>query len=103
MLTLFKSLADPTRLRLLHILHQGEFTVQELVEILAMGQSRVSRHLKILLDAGLLTVKREGTWAYYRLQPMQPLAARLVPQLKEEFARLETVAHDRLRIGPVGA
>jgi ArsR family transcriptional regulator len=69
LLPLFKSLADETRLRLLNLLARGEFTVQELTEILGMGQSRISRHLKILHDAGLLALKRQGTWSYYRIQP----------------------------------
>lgn len=95
MLELFKSLADPTRLRLVNILRQGEFTVQELLEILSMGQSRISRHLKILLEVGLLTVKREGTWAYYRLQPRAPLAERLLPLLQAEFEQLVDAPADR--------
>jgi ArsR family transcriptional regulator len=48
MLSLFKVLADGTRLRLLRILRQGDFTVQDLMQILDMGQSRISRHLKLL-------------------------------------------------------
>jgi ArsR family transcriptional regulator len=67
MLQTLKALADPTRLRLLGILAHGEFTVQELTTILAMGQSRISRHLRILIDAGVASVKRQGTWGYYRL------------------------------------
>ena len=66
MIDLFKALADPCRLRLLAVLLRGEFTVQELTRILNMGQSRISRHLKILTDAGVLSVKRQGTWSYYR-------------------------------------
>lgn len=63
----FKALADSTRLRLLGVLQAGAFNVNELVGILAMGQSRVSRHLKILLDAELVEARREGVWVYYRL------------------------------------
>ncbi len=66
-LEVLKALADPSRLRIVDILGHGEFTVQELTTILGMGQSRVSRHLKILAEAGVLEVKRQGTWAYYRL------------------------------------
>jgi ArsR family transcriptional regulator len=98
MLELFKSLADPTRLRLLNILQQGEFTVQELLEILRMGQSRISRHLKILLEAGLLSVKREGTWAYYRLSPTAPLGERLLPLLKPELGQLIEADADRASV-----
>ncbi len=101
MLELFKSLADPTRLRLLNILQQGEFTVQELLEVLGMGQSRISRHLKILLEVGLLAVKREGTWAYYRLQPSDPLAERLLPLLEGGFAQLAEAAADRAAVATV--
>lgn len=66
MIDLFKALADPCRLRLVAVLLRGEFTVQELTRILGMGQSRISRHLKILTEAGVLSVKRQGTWSYYR-------------------------------------
>lgn len=69
MLNLFKSLADSTRLRLLRIMRQGDFTVQELTQILAMGQSRISRHLKILSADGVLRVEKQGTWHYYGLSP----------------------------------
>lgn len=62
-----KALSDPSRLRLTAILMHGEFTVQELTRIMGMGQSKVSWHLKILTDASLLTVKRQGTWSYYRI------------------------------------
>lgn len=61
----FKALADETRLRLLAILCRYELAVNELVQILGMGQSRVSRHLKILAEAGLLRSRRDGLWVYY--------------------------------------
>lgn len=58
-------MADPTRLRLLAILDTEELSVNELVSIMGMGQSRISRHLAVLKDAGLLSQRREGTWSYY--------------------------------------
>ena len=64
-LSYFKALADETRLRLLHVLHRYELSVNELVGILGMGQSRVSRHLKILSEAGLLHWRRDGLWVFY--------------------------------------
>ncbi|NIQ94946.1 MAG: winged helix-turn-helix transcriptional regulator, partial [Desulfuromonadales bacterium] len=79
MLVTLKTLADKTRLRLLAILARGEFTVQELTSILQMGQSRVSRHLRILLDAGLIVLKKQGTWSYYRLDLSGGLFGRLWP------------------------
>jgi ArsR family transcriptional regulator len=65
----FKALADETRLRILFILLNQELNVNELVSILAMGQSRISRHLKILTSAGLLTVRRDGLWSFYSVPP----------------------------------
>ena len=62
----FKALSDETRLRLVHILLHYELSVNELVSILDMGQSRVSRHLKILTEAGLLTSRRDGLWVFLR-------------------------------------
>ncbi|MDR2488662.1 MAG: metalloregulator ArsR/SmtB family transcription factor [Desulfovibrio sp.] len=61
----FKALADETRLRLLSVLCRYELNVNELVIILTMGQSRISRHLKILSASGLLASRREGLWVFY--------------------------------------
>ena len=61
----FKALSDETRLRLLLVLNRYELNVNELVDILGMGQSRVSRHLKILTGAGLLDYRRDGLWVFY--------------------------------------
>jgi ArsR family transcriptional regulator len=61
----FKALSDPTRLRLLHILNEVELNVNEIVSIVDMIQSGVSRHLKILLESGLLVARKEGSFMYY--------------------------------------
>ena len=64
----FKVLADPTRLRLAVLLAiQGETCVCALVEALDAPQYRVSRHLAIMRNAGMIEARREGTWIYYRL------------------------------------
>ncbi len=64
-LSILKALADETRLRLCMLLHRFEFNVGELVEVFGMGQSRISRHLKILTDCGLVTFRRDGLWVFY--------------------------------------
>lgn len=69
---LFKALSDPTRLRLLSLVaaHEGgEACVCDLNEPLDLSQPTVSHHLKILVDAGLLTRTKRGTWSYYALVP----------------------------------
>ena len=88
MLDLFKALADPCRLRLAAVLLRGEFTVQELTRIMGMGQSRISRHLKILAEAGVLSVKRQGTWSYYRAGEENAFFGAILPAFERELERL---------------
>lgn len=88
-----KAVAEPTRLRLLVLCHRGESTVSELVRVLGQSQPRISRHLKLLCDAGLLERFRDGHWIYYRTPSSGPAAARvrrlleLVPADAPELAR----------------
>jgi ArsR family transcriptional regulator, arsenate/arsenite/antimonite-responsive transcriptional repressor len=67
--TLFRALADPTRLGILEKLRGGEQCVCDLTDALETGQSRLSFHLKCLKDAGLLRDRREGRWVYYSIDP----------------------------------
>jgi ubiquinone/menaquinone biosynthesis C-methylase UbiE len=64
-----RAAGEATRLRLLSLLNDGEHSVKDLTEILGQSQPRVSRHLKLLADAGLVTRNAEGAWAYYGLSP----------------------------------
>lgn len=64
-----KAAGEDTRLRLLALLADGDHSVKDLTEILRQSQPRVSRHLKLLADAGLIERKAEGAWAYYGLTP----------------------------------
>lgn len=88
MLDTLKALSDASRLRLTAILLTGEFTVQELTRIMGMGQSRISRHLKILTEAGVLAVKRQGTWSYYRAGNDSPFFSAIRPVFEEEARAL---------------
>lgn len=64
----FKALADQQRLRIMYELtNQGSVCVCDLTEIVDMNQSKLSYHLKILLDAGLILKETRGTWSYYQL------------------------------------
>ena len=66
-LEVLRALGEETRLRVVAVLRQGELTVTDLTEILGQSQPRVSRHLKLLVEAGVVTKHREGTWAFFRL------------------------------------
>lgn len=92
----FKALADATRLRLINILAAHELKVGEMVEILAMGQSRISRHLKILGDAGLLESRRDGVWGFYAVAGDGP-ARRFIDAICYLFEADTAFAEDRNR------
>jgi ArsR family transcriptional regulator len=64
-----KALADPLRLQVIEALAGGERCVCDLASQLDLGQSKLSFHLKVLKQAGLLADRQEGRWMYYRLQP----------------------------------
>ena len=66
---LLKALADPIRLRLVEVLASGECCVCELTAQLDLAQSKLSFHLKVLKDAGLLAARQQGRWTYYALRP----------------------------------
>jgi ArsR family transcriptional regulator, arsenate/arsenite/antimonite-responsive transcriptional repressor len=62
-----KALADVQRVRILLLLEKGELCVCQVVEVLALAPSTVSKHLSLLSSAGLVEVRKDGRWAYYRL------------------------------------
>ncbi len=64
---MFRAFSDPIRLRILHLVAGSELCVCELVEILALPQPTVSRHLSYLRKAGLVGARDDGSWKYYRL------------------------------------
>ncbi len=67
LLAAMKALAEVTRIRILLVLSRGELNVTELTQILDQSQPRVSRHLKLMLEAGLITRHKEGNWVLFRL------------------------------------
>lgn len=66
-LSIFRALADPTRLRIFHLLRAMELSIGELAQVLTQSQPRVSRHVKILADAGLCVRRKEGSWVFLGL------------------------------------
>jgi len=97
-----KAAGEPTRLRILALLAASDLTVKDLTAILGQSQPRISRHLKLLVEAGLVGRHPEGAWAYYRLGPAGEggEAARLAVALVERLDAGDPVAardRDRLR------
>ena len=100
--SVFDVTSDPTRRRILALLLvEGELCVCELMCALDDIQPKVSRHLSVMRDAGLVTMRREGTWVYYRIASSQPawlrklleiLPAGAVTELAADRARLKKMA-----------
>lgn len=80
--TIIKSLADPTRLRIMRLLAAMELAVGELAQVLEQSQPRVSRHVGILCDAGLAERRREGSWVFLH-----------TPSIAEDNALLDAIIH----------
>ncbi len=97
-LNALRAASEPTRMRILALLADGELTVGELVTILGQSQPRVSRHLRLLLEAGLLEKAREGSRMFHRLNGKGTgfeIARRLLALLPADD---ETIALDRVRL-----
>ncbi len=97
LLSLFKALSDETRLRLVKLLEKGELCVCHLVAAVDMSQSKVSFHLKVLKEAGLVKDRRAGKWMYYRLNESD-LFKRLLFLSVADRVREEEVSTDRQRL-----
>ena len=100
LLLLLKAAAEDTRLRILALAARDQLTVSEFVDILGQSQPRVSRHLKLMVEAGLLERFREGQWAYFRLArhpELAPVVEAIVAKLGAEgdLARLEDLRRRR--------
>jgi ArsR family transcriptional regulator len=80
---MFKAFADEARLRILYLLSKGEQCVCDLMDVLKMGQSKVSRHLSYLKKSGLVEPRKEGLWVYYSLtKPKSEFQKRLISCLE---------------------
>jgi len=105
LLEALRAAGEPTRLRILAVLDAGELTVSELCRVLGQSQPRVSRHLRLLCDAGLLERHAEGTSAFYRLTrtgvghefvgSLLPLLDRNAPSFERDMARLASIRSER--------
>ncbi|WP_294244004.1 metalloregulator ArsR/SmtB family transcription factor [uncultured Sphingomonas sp.] len=105
-LEIFRALSDPTRLRILALLRSMELSVGELAQVLGQSQPRVSRHVKILVDAELAERRKEGSWVFVALgdrEAVEPMTAALDrwtaeapdPWVVADVARLAAVRADR--------
>ncbi|AOM84172.1 ArsR/SmtB family transcription factor [Salisediminibacterium beveridgei] len=93
--SLFQQISDKTRLKILLYLHEEELCVCNLMDLLQVSQPSVSQHLRKLRDAGIIQVRKQGQWKYYRMNmdfPQYSVLLKLIndmPSLKGEIERLK--------------
>ncbi len=95
-----KALSDETRLRILNLLLVRECCVCEVMQVLAISQTRASRNLNLLLDAGFLKVRREGLWAYYSIDraELPDYLAPLLSAVEKSLSGSKIGKSDRIRL-----
>src|SRR5215210_3041772 len=98
---LLRAAGEETRLRVLALLADGELSVSDLTEILGQSQPRISRHMKLLVEAGLVERHREGAWAFFRLADHSAAAKILRPILDALDPTDDRLTDDRARLAAV--
>jgi ArsR family transcriptional regulator len=97
--TLFKALADATRLRILGLLLSGEVCVCDIHESLKIPQPKTSRHLAYLRNSGLVETRREGLWIHYRLGTLaDPVMSAIVDAVGHALTHVDAVQRDGGRL-----
>lgn len=100
--TLFRALADRTRLRLLSLMGDTEVCVCFFVEILQTNQPKISRHLAYLRKAQIVEARREGKWMHYRIvEPPNEHAARIFKEVRASLAEDAEMQRDRERLASI--
>lgn len=100
----FKALSDETRLRILGLLLHGELCVCELMAILELPQSTVSRHLAYLKNAGLVSDRRQGVWMHYQLSAGDSVLHKdLLDLLRKDLPTLSQVRDDQKELKKVAS
>ena len=97
----FAALADPTRLRLLHLMKDGEICVCFLQGVLQANQPKISRHLAYLRRAGLVEARREGKWMYYRLKKQESDLRQILDLALRRAGREAEVRQDMKRLAEI--
>lgn len=93
-----KALSDPTRLRIVSLLRHGELCVCDLMETLQTPQSKISRHLAFLKNAGWVKARRSGKWIHYQLRDTEPSLQTMITEvLKSHLPDHDVCREDDLR------
>lgn len=107
MVDILKAAAESSRLRILALIARGDLTVSDITEILNQSQPRVSRHLKLLMEAGLVERYQEGSWAFFRIsddEDVREFVQGIVSRVRQSDAQVEgSGAASCRKAAPAGA
>lgn len=95
---ILKALADDTRLRIMVLLYQKELCVCELCDVMETSQPKISRHLAILRNAGLVQDKRQSQWVFYNINPDQRIIEDLIEALLSHMETYPDLTKDKARL-----
>lgn len=103
--TVSKAVADPSRVRIMKLLEQGELCVCQVTAVLDLAPATISKHLSALKTAGLVQQRREGKWVYYRLagRALNPYAQAFLTLVRDAMGDDPTLAEDRRLLALVNA
>jgi ArsR family transcriptional regulator, arsenate/arsenite/antimonite-responsive transcriptional repressor len=104
LVNVMKALSDPGRLKVLKMLEAREMCACEIIGLLGLAQPTVSRHLKVLVDAGLIKGRKVGSWVHYRLAPASPYAQTMLAALSgwlEKEPEIRTLRQAQGRLKPL--
>ena len=95
-----KALSDETRLRMLNLLLQRECCVCEVMQVMNISQTRASRNLSLLYDAGFLKLRKEGLWAYYSIDQssLEPYLVSLLDSVEAGLKDNPAAIQDKIRL-----
>jgi ArsR family transcriptional regulator len=99
-LTIMKALSDANRVRMLFALREGELCVCQLIDLLQLAPSTVSKHLSLLVQAGLADNRKDGRWVHYRLPPAnaKTIAARMARETFRAIENTDTITRDKRKL-----
>ncbi len=101
-LAITKALSDESRVRIVLALRSGELCACQLIELLGLAPSTVSKHMAILKQAGLVSLRKDGRWAYYRLAGhASPMVRRAIEWVAGSVGTSARAREDRKRLGEI--
>jgi len=97
-ITIAKALSDPNRVRALMMLHEGELCACQIIDVLGLAPSTVSKHMSVLRQAGLVRGRKQGKWMYYSLVTKEKQVREIIDWVNRSLCTATVVLNDRKKL-----